>query len=98
MEKRGFVGFQREYARGSAAPRTVFRNDPMHEVPLTRLALALQGWQGGLATHIVSPPIHDASHQTFKGMDVSLAAPDTGVRHRTLLHRGETCAQRFYQG
>jgi hypothetical protein len=70
----------------------------MHEVPLTGPAFAVKGLQGGHTTHIVPALIYDASDQPLKGMDVSLAAPDTGVRHGTLLHCGETCAQRFYQG
>ena len=62
----------------------------MHEVPVTGLAFALKQLQGGLAMHIVPISIHDASYQTFKGMDLRFAATDTGVRHGALLHRGDT--------
>jgi hypothetical protein len=68
----------------------------MHDVPLTSPAFAVKGLQGGHAMHIVPISIHDASYQTFKGMDLRFAATDTGVRHGALLHRGDTCQQRFY--
>jgi hypothetical protein len=68
----------------------------MNDVPLTRLAFAVQGVQRGLAMDIVQTAIHDASHQTFKGMDLSCAAPDTWVRHGSLLHGGATFPQHFY--
>ena len=50
----------------------------MHDVPLTRLAFAVQGLQRRLAMDIVQTAIHDASHKAFKGMDLRCAAPDTG--------------------
>jgi hypothetical protein len=68
----------------------------MHDVPLTRLAFAVQGLQGGLAMAIVHTAVHDASDKTFKRMDVRCAAPDRGVRHGSLLHGGPTFPQRFY--
>ena len=68
----------------------------MHDVPLTGPAFAVKGLQGGHAMHIVHVSIHDASYQTFKGMDLRFAAPNTGVRHGALLHRGDTFPQRFY--
>jgi hypothetical protein len=67
----------------------------MHDVPLTGPAFAVKGLQGGHAMHIVPISIYDASYQTFKGMDLRFAATDTGVRHGALLHRGDTCQQRF---
>jgi hypothetical protein len=69
----------------------------MHDVPFTRLALALQGVQGGHAMHIVPLPIHDASDQTFKGMHLGVAATAAEVRHNALLHGCDTFLQRFYQ-
>ena len=68
----------------------------MHEVPATGLAVAMKQLQGGLAMYIVPLSIHNASDQTFKGMDLRFAATDTGVRHGALLHGGDTFQQRFY--
>jgi hypothetical protein len=76
--------------------RTVFRNDPMHNVPVTRHALTVQGLQRGLAMHMVLPRIHHASNQSFKGMDLGLAARDTGLRYGSLLDMHNRFARRFY--
>jgi hypothetical protein len=50
-------------------------------LPLAGPAFPVQVLQGGLAIHIVQTPVHDAPNQTFKGMDLGLAAPDAGLRH-----------------
>ena len=67
----------------------------MHDMPLTRLAFAVEVLQGGLAMAIVPAAIHDAPHQTFNWVDRRCAAPDTGIRHGALLHGGATCPQCF---
>jgi hypothetical protein len=68
----------------------------MHDVPLTGPAFAVKGLQGGHAMHIVPISIHDASYQTFKGMDRRIAATAAGLRHGSLLHYGHILPQRFY--
>ncbi len=68
----------------------------MPEVPLTGLACPVKVEQGRLAMDIVHGPIHDASDQTFKGMDVGLAAPDAGLRHGSLLFVRDTVPESFY--
>jgi hypothetical protein len=70
----------------------------MPDVPRTGPAFAVKGLQRRHAMHIVHISIHDASYQTFKGMDLRFAATDTGVHHGSLLHRhrGDTFQRRFY--
>jgi hypothetical protein len=68
----------------------------MHELPSTGLAFPMQVLQGGFAMHMVHTSIHDASDQTFKGMDLRFAAPAAGLRHGSLLYHGETFRQDCY--
>jgi len=67
----------------------------MHELPSTGLACPVKVLQGGLAMDMVQTPIHDASDQTFKGLDVRFAAPTAGLRHGALLYHGETFRKGF---
>jgi hypothetical protein len=69
----------------------------MDQLPLTGLAFAVEVLQGRLALNIVETPIHDAPHQTFKGVDLRLAAPDTRVCHGSLLAVGDTVPKRFFR-
>jgi hypothetical protein len=68
----------------------------MHKLPLTGLAFAVKVEQGGLAMHMVPPWIHEAPYQPFNGMELGLAAPDTGVRHGALLSVRDTVPKRLY--
>ena len=70
----------------------------MNDLPLTSLAFAVKGLQGGLAMYIVHTPIHGVSYKTFKGMDLCFAAPAARVRHGSLLHWSDTFPQDFYHG